>query len=804
MVTKNEQLDPLQSKYNKCIQTAVNTGKISKSLAREILESDSPEEAIVDLINQKTLQKRETVIQAIRLADGVDKITNHPSKDAFTGLMSLLTKDISNNATYNNIDTLSKVYRNSYHALWADGLSQFRSKVFGLSDTKTARYLGISNSEKSINKFIEGVFGYQNGIKTDDPIINEAVEAWYKIVDLANKNFNKNGGNIPKNEKWLLPQNHDPSAVTKATYENWRSFLEGKLNRELMVDDQGRQLSDENFEKALRYVYDSITTGGLNKVQDLTIPKLRNKILKRNFEKRFLYFKDSESWIDYQNEFGRGNILTTLTDWMDSIASDTAVLEILGPNPRQTYEILKAEAQKIQLDRKGKINLKQQTQGALLDAVFKVVSGEINQGQMTTLADSITFVRNINIAATLGKATFASVTDLASSAITAHYNNIPAVKVFKRQLSLLNPANEADRVFAAKIGFVFDGWLGRAFSKTRFVDTYGAGASAKAAEVTLRFSGLEAWTESGRKAFSMEFSGMLADNFKKSFDELDPALQRSFNTYQISKQDWDKFRKTELLDFKGSKFADVTKDTSKKFHSMILIEQDYAVPTPDARVRAITSGGVGTNTAVGQLIRSATMIKSFPITVIANHWLRAYTQSTAAGKTAYIGALALSTTLMGSFAIQMKDIANGRNPRPMDDPEDWLNAFVQGGSGSLLADYILADPQKYGSNYLETVLGPMAGLTRKTLDFTFGNAREAVLGDETNIIPESTRFLRDIAPDPWQLSLFFDSMYYNARLMADPSYQATINRIRTQQFRENNSDFWWAPGETPAEVLEDF
>ena len=804
MVTKNEQLDPLQSKYNKCIQTAVNTGKISKSLAREILESDSPEEAIVNLINQKTLQKRETVIQAIRLADTVDKITNHPSDDALTGLMSLLTKDITNKATYNNIDTLSKVYRNSYHALWADGLSQFRSKAFGISDTKTARYLGISNSEKSINKFIEGVYDYQRGVKTDDPVINEAVEAWYKIVEIANKNFNKNGGNIPKNEKWLLPQNHDPASVRKKGYKEWRAFVDDKLDRNLMLDDQGKQLSDADFEKALRYVFDSITTGGLNKIQDLEIPKLRNKILKRNFEKRFLYFNNAQSWIDYQNEFGRGNILTTLTDWMDSIASDTAVLEILGPNPRQTFEILKAEAQKLQLERKGKQTVKQQTQLGLLDATFKVVSGEINQGQMTTVADSITFVRNINIAATLGKATFASVTDLASSAITAHYNNIPAVKVFKRQLSLLNPANETDRAFAAKIGFVFDGWLGRAFSKSRFVDTYGAGTSAKAAEITLRMSGLEAWTESGRKAFSMEFSGMLADNFNKSFDELDSALQRSFNTYQITKQDWDNFRRTELLDFKGSKFADVTKDSTKKFHSMILIEQDYAVPTPDARVRAITSGGRGANTAVGQFVRSVFMIKSFPITVIANHWLRAYNQPTIAGKGAYIGALALSTTLMGAFAIQMKDIANGRNPRPMDDPEDWLNAFIQGGSGSLLADYILADPQKYGSNYLETILGPMAGLTRRTAEFTLGNAREAVLGDETNIIPESTRFLRDIVPDPWQVSLFFDSIYYNARLMADPSYQATINRIRTQQFRENNSDFWWAPGETASEVLEDF
>ncbi len=67
-------------------------------------------------------------------------------------------------------------------------------------------------------------------------------------------------------------------------------------------------------------------------------------------------------------------------------------------------------------------------------------------------------------------------------------------------MKLMNPANEQDRIFAARMGLIFDGWFGRAHSANRFSDTYGTGASAKTAEAVLRFSGLEAWTESGRKA----------------------------------------------------------------------------------------------------------------------------------------------------------------------------------------------------------------------------------------------------------------------------------------------------------------
>jgi len=40
------------------------------------------------------------------------------------------------------------------------------------------------------------------------------------------------------------------------------------LDRNMMIDDQGRVMTDTQLEDLLEYVYQSITTGGLNKIKD--------------------------------------------------------------------------------------------------------------------------------------------------------------------------------------------------------------------------------------------------------------------------------------------------------------------------------------------------------------------------------------------------------------------------------------------------------------------------------------------------------------------------------------------------------
>jgi hypothetical protein len=766
-----------------CIDQAIKGKKINKQVADRLRQADDPEVEIQNMVNEISRVQREKAVDAVRIAVAIDKIKNHP-EGAGVGLISLLGRDLTGKAGYMNIDLLSSSYTKKYMAKFADGLSTFRTRM-----------LGLSQDEESLNMFIRAVYGET----VEDPKIQKIAKDWMELAEDMRVEFNKKGGSISKNENWLFPQNHDMRLIKNAGFDEWRKFIINKLDKNKMLDDNGKVLSDEQIEESLKYVYETISSGGMNKAQGLSVPRgLGSKLSRRGSEQRFLYFKDANSWIAYQNKFGKGDVLTTLSDHIQGRANDIAMVETLGTNPRVMYDALKFQAKKIQLDRGKPIG---EASLSMMDAVYKTVSGEINGGQMVTLADGMQFVRNLQVASKLGGATLSSFTDIATTTLTAHYNNIPMTKVFKRHMAMLT-SSEEDKILLARMGLALDSWYGRAHSANRFSDTYGTGASAKTAEAVLRLSGLEAWTEAGRKAFGIEFAGMLADNFGKTVDELHPSVQRAFKTYGITKEDWDAFRATSPLEMKGTRVADLTADKSMKFHAMILQETDYAVPTPGARERAIATGGLERGSVWGQISRSAMMIKSFPITMITTHLYRGATQATLGGKMAYLGALSASTTLLGAFALQVKDVAAGREPREMDGAF-WGAALAQGGGLGLFGDFIVSDVNRYGRGFVETLAGPMGSLVNDTFSLTLGNVRQAIVGDETNVLGEAVKFVEDITPGVWQTQLFMDSMFDHVRMMADPNYEKTLASMRRKRMKEYGQGYWWQPGDSPVEVIED-
>jgi len=367
-------------------------------------------------------------------------------------------------------------------------------------------------------------------------------------------------------------------------------------------------------------------------------------------------------------------------------------------------------------------------------------------------------------------------------------------------MSLLNPDNEADRIFALRIGLTADSWINRALAANRFADVYGVGVTAKVSEMVMRGSLLQPWTDSMRKAFGMEFSSLLADNFGKTFSQIDGNLKRAFDTYGITELDWDLFRVTPLLENNGVKFADLTK--GNRFQQMIMTEMEYAVPVPDARVRGIMKGGADRGTPPSETWRSAMMLKSFPVSVIATHFYRAAYQSGMADKSSYSAALLLSTTALGAVALQAKDIASGRNPRPMDSPEFWGAAFAQGGGAGILGDFMFSDVNRFGSGTFKTFLGPTAELGDKVASLTLGNIQEAIKGEETNILGETARFVNRYTPDTWQIELFKSALINQARMAVDPNAKKSFRRIMQKRQREFNQGYWWKPGQLLPEGLK--
>ena len=796
--------------FDYCVDQALKGAKINKKIAEEIKQAQDPEAVIKDMVTRLSIAKREKVVDAIRTAKAIEYIESHPD-GPIKGLQALLSKDNTGKAASTNVDYLQRVYVQQFASQWATGLQLFKTKGLGL----------FNNNDKK-NEFVLAIYGN----KVDDPDVIKAAEEYAAMLENMRVKFNEVGGYIPKNEKFLLPQNHDMKAVSKLTEDEYVAYFDGKLDRSQMVDDAGNVLDDKQLEEGLRSVYQTIISGGMNKAKGFTTPRgLGTKLSRRGSERRFIYFKDAESWIAYENEFGKGNILTTITDHIQSKAGDIALVEVLGTNPKNMYQGLKSYAaasarSKLQQDLLDKKVKKITAPKARLemslnmtDALYKTVSGEINAGEFTTLADGIQGVKSVTIAADLGGAILSSATDLFAAPFSAYYNGFSGTKVLTRAISNLKEQavnGKEYRANLARMGFIVDTSMGRAHAGNRFADSYGTGWAAKVAEFVLRASGLEAWTQGIKKAFSMEFNASLVDNFNKSFDELS-SVGGAFNTLQdslinagITRQDWDAFRKTKPMLIKGHKFADLRQDPSNKFHRMILQEGEFATPTIDARVQSVTTAGTQRGTVVGQSVRAITQITSYPISVMMQHWVRGMSQGTLGGKVGYLGAFAAGSTVLGAAGLQLSELSKGRELRQIDGQfvED---AFIRGGSGALIADALLVDHSRYGGGGpISTFLSsPSINLAEDVVDLTFGNVYEAYKGEETNVLGEGVKLVDRAAPGVWYTQLFMDSMFDQLRLAVDPNYQSTLNRMSRNRMREYNQEYWWAPGETPVEALSE-
>lgn len=764
--------------FDYCIDLAQQSGKLSKQAATQLKAADAVgrvEQELDSMVLAMARQKRETAIAAVRLAKAWEMVNAHP-RSKYDGLIAILTRDKRERAGNTNVEARQKYWQSQFDSQLADMLQRFRTRKFG-----------FAQDEAGVKKLIHAIYGN----KIDDPDIMKFAADWKAFSERAWTKFNEQGGSISKNDQWLLPQRHDAKTVKEKGLEQWKAYILPKLDRTKMTDDTGRVLTNQELDQALDYSFASITTHGLNKVKELSAPILGKKLSRKHSERRFLYFKDAQSWMDYQRDFGKGDIFTTLTDHVEMMSHDIALMEVLGPNPNNTFDALLNQVKK-----KQDINGFQATN---VRNIFNNVSGKTNEGEMTGTADFMQTTRNLLTASTLGKAFLSSVTDVGFSTITGMRSGIPAFKPFIRQMELMT--NEEAQVFAVKIGLLADAMTGRVHAANRFADSYGVGKSAKVAEGVMRASLLTPWTDAGRKGFGMEFSALLAENFGKQFDQLEDGLVRTMGIYGIKKDDWDVFRQSKTLNHKGAKFADMTQDGGDKFHQMIMGETDFAVPSPDANVKALTNWGLGRNTVEGQAWRSVWMLKSFTASVFMTHMYRMANYSTFGDRLTYAGALAATTTTLGLLALTMKDIAAGREPREVT-VELFGEAFLQGGGIPILGDLIRSDVNRFGGGLTMSLIGPYGELIDTTAKLTIGNALELGQGKDTDFLGEATQAIDRYTPDVWYTYLFSNAMFDQLEMLVDEDAEKRFRKVMNKRRKEYEQDYWWKPGELTPEAMQ--
>ena len=158
-----------------------------------------------------------------------------------------------------------------------------------------------------------------------------------------------------------------------------------------------------------------------------------------------------------------------------------------------------------------------QKQAISVENLYNHVSGKTLPVASEWLAKSFDTLRSWMTASRLGSAVISSLSDEATLYLTAHVNNLPAMRVLANELAALNPANPMERRMALRAGLAMDTYIA---SLNRFgQEGLGASFSSKLASTVLRASGLNALTDARRRAFGVTMMSSLGQ-ITRDFDNL--------------------------------------------------------------------------------------------------------------------------------------------------------------------------------------------------------------------------------------------------------------------------------------------
>lgn len=682
--------------------------------------------------------------------------------------------------------------------------------------------LGIFTDADLVQKIVRERFNDNTG----DPLAKKISDKMGEVFEGMRERFNRAGGDIGKLDDWGLPQTHSLEKIVLAGKQAWVQKAESLIDTSKYVHEDGTYYSQQEIRELLEYSFDTLSSNGANKTE---IGRQsfggNSKVTSRHSESRVLHFKDAESWMEYQAEFGGMPFVDLIEAHVNGLSKDIAMVENLGSSPKNAMRILMDAAEQkdwqkgIDANDTSKSRKRAQT-------MFDEFSGQ-NTPQSEVLANMGLAYRSMNVASMLGGTTISSVTDQAMIAKTASIHGIAYRKTFGELISQLNPKNKEDRQLAHSLGLATEEMLG---SIARWSDdglTSVHGKSQKLARVSsgiasqvMRISGLNALTAASKVGFTkmlMHKYGTLTRS--KAWADLDALDRELIEKTGLNERAWEVMRLADpVVDRKGNqlmsarsiyeipdsdltRFGDPQKvrdEVATQFQAHLLDEQGMAVVEAGLRERTWMSAGQRKGTGMGELVKSMLQFKSFPAAFLMRHGSRAMAQDGVKGKAAYGVSLFAMTTLLGALAVQLKELANGNDPSTMwdsDDPQKamnfWTRSAIQGGGLSILGDILVAGTDTSGRSASDFMVGPLGSDVKAVLGLTVGNLTQYYDDKDTNAANEAFRLLKNKIPAQ---NLFYTKAATNRMIfdemqdMIAPGYREKL--LRKAERQHDRTRFW--------------
>lgn len=779
-----------------------------------------------------SLSARQTILQ--RLDSYVDYISKKPNPyRAAGGLYDRLLPNRNGLA----VEQQREFWRGQAHGEMDAAFNAYRQDIWGRQ--------GMRADEGNV---VAEAFGKNTG----DDEARRIAQGWTKARELLRAGFNRFGGHISEIADYGFPQVHSQRLInaeyrelfkkfrasgldevkakdraTEAAYLAWRDFLDAVPGGIRLVQQNGRELRPgKRYEQALRDMYNSIVTNGWDDKETTARNPRSGALANRRAEHRFLNFNDPAGWLAYQRRFGEGNVFDTMMSHIDAMAKDIAHMEVMGPNPGSTVQWLKNELEKrAALSGESKQVRQAKSTNAYLDNLYAQYSGSANMPANQLAAEIEGDLRNVATSALLGSATLTAVpTDLNYSRMTRAFNGLPQVKGLEAYLKLLNPASEEDRMLAMRLGLTAEGYARTLHDSARVMDqVYGHEWSKWVVDRALMWNGLRSHTEAARWAYGWTAQGALAQEAKTEWGALDRKFREGLERYGIGEGEWNQIRATTPYDSRGATFirpADIMArtdldqstalDLARKVSDWVLTETEFAVPSSSLAARAMSRGSIRPGSLPGTLLSSPMMFKAFALTYLLSHGRRILARSNWQERGKYAASLFVLSTFAGAIAVQMREIAQGRDPMDMNPLNDnglkfWGKAMASGGGLGIFGDYFFNALNASKKDMASTLAGPQASFLSDLAKTALSQPVDMATTDDTRagqsgLANNAVSFAKRWMPggSTWYARKVMEAYVFDAiQEELDPNWRQRVSHVERWYAKNTGQQYWWHRGDQP-------
>lgn len=564
------------------------------------------------------------------------------------------------------------------------------------------------------------------------------------------------GLNIGEIANYIMKQSHDRIRVREAGLDQWKKDIAPFLDADKTFGlDAG---DNTKMDEYLSVAYDHIVNGKFELPEDI-IQTSDELITTANYSKlgsqitrsRQIYFKDGNSFFEYNQRYGVASLTQALHRQMRYTARNSSLIETFGTNPDAAFQADKVRIRSmLKNDDEALKAFNNGMDG--IDNLYKQVRGSTSIPVNETMAKVSGMVRALNNLQALGGTTLRSLPDLMTGiAITSSqtgqgmfHTTGDYAKAFMQSV----PSGQRKQT-AELIGLFIKDHFGEVAQVTGAdVADQVPGIVAKTTNTFFKMIGLEYWTETTRTAPALLLAREGAMHAETKWEGLPNQYRANLERYGIDAGDWQRISKAmdQLPDGSRAIIPDNMKDrkTFLKWSNYIQENAEFGAPNPNDRVRARINRGTQAGTLSGEAHRFIGQFKAFPLfgydigmRILASNPDKPlfFYRDVLKGQGDFqrmIGYMAGATALAYA-GDSLLSITKNETPSNPTDPETIRRAFQLSGVAGLYGDVLLGEAQRLQQGGLwNQLLGPTASKVADVTAISSGFMSHMIDGKDTS------------------------------------------------------------------------